>query len=222
MKHILIVEDDVSIHSLLSELLKDNNYIIYDAYSGTEAMMIIKEKNKNIDLILLDLMLPGLSGEEMIKQINNIPIIVLSAKVSMSDKVNVLMSGANDYITKPFNNDELLTRIAVQLRINSNNNNSDELVYKNMKLIEESHIVTISDKNINLTNTEYSILKQLLLNPNQVVSKTKLIDILNDNSLDGVESSLKVHISNIRKKIRRVTNDEYIESVWGIGFKMHE
>lgn len=222
MKNILIVEDDITIHNLLNELLKDNAYSTYDAYSGTEALMILNDNNKKIDLILLDLMLPGLNGEEIIKKVKNIPIIVLSAKLSVSDKVNALSIGANDYITKPFNNDELLSRIAVQLRINNTNNSSSELIYKNMKLNDDLHSVTINSKKVNFTNTEYSIIRKLLLNPNQIISKSKLIDMLSEEDQDGAESSLKVHISNMRKKIRKITDDEYIESVWGIGFKMHD
>ena len=182
-------------------------------------MLIEKE---NINLILLDLMLPGLNGEEIIKKIKNIPIIVISAKISPEDKVNVLLSGANDYITKPFNKEELLARIAVQLRINENKDVNKELKYKDMFLNEKNHTLYINDKQIYLTKTEYAILKQLLLNPKQVITKTRLIELINIDTLDGDENSLKVHISNIRRKIRNVTEDEYIESVWGIGYKMHE
>jgi len=129
MKNILIVEDDISIHSILQEILKSDGYNVIDAYSGSEAIMVL-EKNQ-VDLILLDLMLPGLNGEEIIKRNNHIPIIVISAKVSNEDKVECLLNGANDYITKPFNKDELLARIKVQLRINKNSNN--ELIFKDLK-----------------------------------------------------------------------------------------
>ena len=114
MEKILIVEDDVNIHDVIKELLTKENYITYDAYSGTEALMLL-EKEK-YDLILLDLMLPAISGEEIIKNVKDTPIIVLSAKISSDDKVNCLLSGANDYITKPFEIKELLARIKVQLR----------------------------------------------------------------------------------------------------------
>ena len=127
MKKILVVEDDESIHTILEEILKKNGYNIYSAYSGTEALLLL-EKEK-FDLILLDLMLPGLTGEEILAKVKTIPIIVLSAKVSSDDKVNCLLSGANDYITKPFEARELLARIEVQLRNNSNivtDNRSEE------------------------------------------------------------------------------------------------
>lgn len=220
METILIVEDNIDIHNFIKEVLEKKKYKVLDAYSGTEALMLIEKEN--INLILLDLMLPGLNGEEIIKKIKNIPIIVISAKISPEDKVNVLLSGANDYITKPFNKEELLARIAVQLRINENKNINKELKYKDMFLNEENHTLYINDKQIYLTKTEYAILKQLLLNPKQVITKTRLIELINIDTLDGDENSLKVHISNIRRKIRNVTEDEYIESVWGIGYKMHE
>ena len=220
METILIVEDNIDIHNFIKEVLKKKKYKVLDAYSGTEALMLIEKEN--INLILLDLMLPGLNGEEIIKKIKNIPIIVISAKISPEDKVNVLLSGANDYITKPFNKEELLARIAVQLRINENKDVNKELKYKDMFLNEKNHTLYINDKQIYLTKTEYAILKQLVLNPKQVITKTRLIELINIDTLDGDENSLKVHISNIRRKIRNVTEDEYIESVWGIGYKMHE
>ena len=220
LETILIVEDNIDIHNFIKEVLEKKQYKVLDAYSGTEALMIIEKEN--INLVLLDLMLPGLNGEEIIKKVKNIPIIVISAKISPEDKVNVLLNGANDYITKPFNKDELLARIAVQLRINKNKNVNKELKYKNMFLNEKDHTLYINNKQIYLTKTEYAILKQLLLNPKQVITKTRLIELINIDTLDGDENSLKVHISNIRRKIRNVTEDEYIESVWGIGYKMHE
>ena len=223
MKTILVVEDNTDIHNLLKEVLEKEKYRVVDSYSGTEALMLL-EKEK-VDLILLDLMLPGLNGEEIIKKVKDIPIIVISAKISPEDKVNALLSGANDYLTKPFSTEELLARIQVQLRIkrNSKENIKDiELKYKQMVLNTENHTVYIGESPIYLTKTEYAIMKQLLLNPKQVVTKSKLLEFISQDTLDCDENSLKVHISNIRKKIRQVTEEEYIESVWGIGFKMYE
>ena len=225
MKKILVVEDDVDIHLLIKDILEKERYKVISAYSGTEAILLI-EKN-DIDLILLDLMLPGLLGEEIIKKVKNIPIIVISAKISLEDKVNTLLSGANDYIVKPFEPKELLARIKVQLRMKNNKENK-ELKYKDMFLDKMTQTLYIKNNKINLTKTEYTILKQLLLNPKQIITKTKLIQILNENNKVSTktqlydENSLKVHISNIRKKIRNVTTNEYIESVWGIGFKLYD
>lgn len=219
MTKVLIVEDDVSIQNILEELLKKENYTTYNAYSGTEALLLL-EKEK-FDLILLDLMLPGLSGEEIIEKIKDTPIIVLSAKISSDDKVNCLLSGANDYITKPFESSELLARIKVQLR-NKDRSSTETIKYKTLELLNDNHTLLLKNEKINLTKTEYAILKQLLLNPNQVLTKNKLIDLISMEADILDESSLKVHISNIRKKLKKVSDDNYIESVWGIGFKMSE
>ena len=211
MKKILVVEDDMDIHNLIKNVLEKERYDVISAYSGTEALLLIEKKD--LDLILLDLMIPGLSGEEIIKKVKNIPIIVISAKISSEDKVNALSIGANDYITKPFDTNELLARIKVQLRLSKKDNNVS-LSYKDMILDKNSHTLYIKDKNINLTKTEYTILRQLLLNPKQIITKTKLIQLLNENDKINVETqvcdenSLKVHISNIRKKIKKVTEQQ--------------
>ena len=219
MKKILLVEDNKEIHELIKNVLEKERYIVINAYSGTEALIIL-EKEK-IDLILLDLMLPGINGEEIIKKIKNIPIIVISAKISKEDKINSLLIGANDYITKPFDIDELLARVKVQLRINNTSKNND-LKYKEMTLNRMTHTLVLNDQKIRLTKTEYNILQELLLEPNRVVTKSRLIELMSNDTLNFDENSLKVHISNIRKKIKQVTDKEYIESVWGIGFKMFD
>lgn len=220
LKKILIVEDDVSIHNVIEELLKKEKYITYNAYSGTETLLLL-EKEK-YDLILLDLMLPAISGEEIIEKVKDTPIIVLSAKVSSDDKVNCLLSGANDYITKPFDGKELLARIEVQLRPKNECNIIETIKYKDLELLNDSHTLLINNKKVNLTKTEYAILKHLLLNPHQVITKNKLLDLISIDTEDCDENSLRVHISNIRKKIRNYTEKEYIESIWGIGFKIKE
>lgn len=220
MKNILVVEDDIDVHNLIKTILEKENYRVLDSYSGTEALLIL-EKEK-VDLILLDLMLPGLNGEEIVNRVKDTPIIVISAKISPEDKVKVLLNGANDYITKPFNNEELLARVKVQLRANEKEKYKKELKHKDMVLNNDSHFISIKEKQISFTKTEYAIVKQLLINSGRVVTKSKLLDLINEDTEDCDENSLKVHISNIRRKIRKVTDDEYIEAVWGIGFKMSE
>ena len=219
MKKILVVEDDNTIHKIIEDILKKEHYIVISAYSGTEAISIIE--NNSIDLILLDLMLPGINGEDIVKKVNKtIPIIVISAKTSSVDKAKVLLDGANDYITKPFEKVELLARIQVQLRISSNQNKN--LKYKDIELLEDNKTMKIQTNKITLTRTEYTIMRELLLNPSKVVTKTRLLDLMSMDSENCDESSLKVHISNIRKKIRKITQVEYLEAVWGIGFKIKE
>lgn len=217
MQKILIVEDDYSIHDILKEILKMNGYITYDAYNGSDALNIIRKED--INLILLDLMLPDINGEDLIKQVKDIPIIIISAKVSSNDKINCLLDGANDYVTKPFDKDELLARIKVQFR---NNKQNYELKYKELHLLNDYQTLMINNEKVKLTKTEYLILKELLQNTKRVVTKNMLLDLIGIDNLDCDENSLKVHISNIRKKIRKYTTNNYIEAVWGIGFKIKE
>ena len=192
MQTILIVEDDMDIHNLIKELLEKQKYKVLDSYSGTEALMVLEREK--VDLILLDLMLPGLNGEEIVKKVKDIPMIVISAKISPEDKVNVLLNGANDYITKPFSTEELLARIQVQFRIKESKRENKELTYKEMILSEERQAIIMKEKQVHLTRTEFAILKQLLRNPKQVVTKSKLLELISHDTLDCVVNSLLVLI----------------------------
>ena len=174
------------------------------------------------DLILLDLMLPGLNGEDVLPKIKGIPVIVVSAKADIEHKVDLLLGGAADYVTKPFHMKELLARISVHLRNAEGMFSSSELIFGEITLHMDTHIVKIKDTEIRLTRTEYAILKLLMQNPAQVVTKSLLLDGISADTPDCTESSLKMHISNLRKKLREATDKDYIEAVWGIGFKMRE
>lgn len=218
MKNILIIDDDLDIGNVLEEILKNEGYSVSRAYSGTEAVFVLSQSRP--DLILLDLMLPGLSGEEVLPYIKGIPVIVMSAKVDVDNKVELLLGGAVDYVTKPFHTKELLARIAVHLRIFDTLDKSEILTFEEIELDVDTHIVRIKDTEIKLTRTEYAILKLLMQNPSQVVSKSQLLDRISEDTPDCTESSLKTHISNLRKKLREVSGKEYVEAVWGIGFKM--
>ena len=218
MKRILIIDDDIHIGNVLEEMLSKEGYQIFRAYSGTEALFILSKSKP--DLVLLDLMLPGLNGEDVLPQIKGIPIIVVSAKVDIDNKVDVLLGGAVDYVTKPFNMRELLARISVHLRNSERMLVSSELTFADIVLNTNTRIAKISNTEIKLTRTEYAILKLLMQNPTQVVTKSLLLDRISTDTPDCTESSLKMHISNLRKKLREVNNKEYIEAVWGIGFKM--
>ena len=220
LKTILIVDDDVYIGDMLEELLTKENYDVGRAYSGTEALMYLSSRRP--DLILLDLMLPGLSGEELLPLIKGIPVIVVSAKAEVSDKVSLLLGGAADYVTKPFDTSELLARITVQLRKNDVPESSDILSFDTISLNTETRAVTVSDTPVRLTQTEYAILKLLMANPSQVITKSVMFDRSSEDTPDCTESSLKVHISNLRKKLKAVNGKDYIEAVWGIGFKLNE
>ena len=218
MKRILIIDDDIHIGNVLEETLSKEGYQIFRAYSGTEALLVIS--NSKPDLVLLDLMLPGLNGEDVLPQIKGIPVIVVSAKADIDNKVDVLLGGAVDYVTKPFNMRELLARISVHLRNSESMLVSSELAFADIVLNTNTHIAKIGNTEIKLTRTEYAILKLLMQNPTQVVTKSLLLDRISTDTPDCTESSLKMHISNLRKKLREVNNKDYIEAVWGIGFKM--
>lgn len=218
MKRILIIDDDIHIGNVLEETLSKEGYEISRAYSGTEALLVLSKSKP--DLVLLDLMLPGLNGEDVLLKTKGIPVIVVSAKVDIDNKVDVLLGGAVDYVTKPFNMKELLARISVHLRNAESMLVSSELAFADIVLNTNAHIVKINNTEIKLTRTEYAILKLLMQNPTQVVTKSLLLDHISTDTPDCTESSLKMHISNLRKKLREVNNKEYIEAVWGIGFKM--
>lgn len=218
MKRILIIDDDIHIGNVLEEMLSKEGYQIFRAYSGTEALFVLSKSKP--DLVLLDLMLPGLNGEDVLPQIKGIPIIVVSAKVDIDNKVDALLGGAVDYVTKPFNMRELLARISVHLRNSESMLVSSELTFADIVLNTNTHIAKIGNTEIKLTRTEYAILKLLMQNPTQVVTKSLLLDRISTDTPDCTESSLKMHISNLRKKLREENNKDYIEAVWGIGFKM--
>lgn len=220
MKQILIVDDDVSIGDMLEEILTKEGYGVSRAYSGTEALLLLSLSRP--DLVLLDLMLPGLNGEEVLQKISGIPVIVLSAKVDVDNKVDVLLNGAADYMTKPFDIKELLARIVVQFRDHSQKTDGDVLEFEGVQMNTVSHVVSVEEHGVRLTKTEYAILKLLMQNPTQVITKSLMLDRISEDTPDCMESSLNVHISNLRKKLRDVNGQDYIETVWGIGFKMKE
>ena len=217
MKTIAVIDDDVYIGDLLQELLRREGYRVLRAYSGTEALLLLK--TEKADLILLDLMLPGLSGEELLPRLAGTPVIVLSAKGDVQGKVQLLLDGAVDYITKPFDTAELLARVAVQLR-KSASGQSARLSCGDMELGLNAHQLTVDGVPVKLTRTEFAILKLLLQSPAQVIAKSVILDGISLDTPDCTESSLKIHVSNLRKKLRDADGQEHIEAVWGIGFRL--
>ena len=254
MPNILIVEDDININNLLCEVLRKAGYMCEQAFSGTEAKLLLDIKEKAYTLVLLDLMLPGASGEEVLKEIRKqgrLPVIVLTAKDSIDDKIGVLTDGADDYITKPFEIREVLARIQVQLRhIEAETKGEAEaetkveaetetevktkagiqegqyggrLEFRDMVLTRSTFEVSIGGRVLpKITKQEFAILELLLKNPKQVFSKEDIFEYAWDEPYMGETKTLDVHISNIRKKIKTVTPDEYIETIWGIGYRLHE
>ncbi len=214
MAHILIIDDDLYISNLLEETLKSEGYSVSRSFSGTEALQILSRETP--DLILLDLMLPKLSGEELLPKIKDIPVIVVSAKIDIANKVDLLLGGAADYVTKPFDMRELLARISVQLRKNS----KSELTFRELTLYADTLTVKVENTEVHLTRTECAILKLLMQNHLNPVGKTTILDEIRFDTPDCTERSLKQHVSNIRKKLQAVNGKDYIESIYGIGFKM--
>ncbi len=217
MKTIAVIEDDIYIGNLLQETLSGEGYFVLRAYSGTEALLLLEKKRPN--LILLDLMLPGLPGEELLPLIKEIPVIIVSAKADVNEKATLLLDGAVDYVTKPFAIKELLARITVQLRRQPSPCDS-RLTVGSLCLDSRDRSCTLSGCPVRLTRTEFAILKLLAENANHVISKSALLDQISLDTPDCTESSLKVHISNLRQKLREASEDIHIEAVWGIGFTL--
>ena len=220
MKQILVIDDDIHIGNLLEEILTKEGYGVSRAYSGTEALLVLSVRRP--DLVLLDLMLPGLCGEEVLPKLAGIPVIVLSAKTKADKKAELLLGGAADYMTKPFDRKELLARITVQMRSAAAQNRTNVLEYEEILMDTGLRQVKVSGQTVKLTRTEYAVLKLLMQNAAQVVTKSVILDRICEDTPDCMESSLKVHVSNLRRKLKDIGGKDYIEAVWGIGFKMRE
>ena len=218
MSKILIVEDDEDIGAVLQRELTKDGFEVIRAVTGTEGRMMLAQSP---DLILMDLMLPGLTGEELLTHIpKEIPVIAVSARSSIDDKVSLLTEGCVDYITKPFDIKELKARVNAALRTSQGKKTSGRITCGDMLIDTDRHEVTIEGRELKLTRSEYAVLKMLASGKGRVISKSELLDLIKTETPDCTESSVKVHISNLRKKIKELTDTEYIEAVWGIGFKL--
>ena len=215
MKKIAVVEDDEYIGNMLTELLRGEGYDVVRAYSGSEALLLLDRARP--DLVLLDLMLPGMSGEAVLDSAKKLcPVIIVSAKTDVGGKVKNLNAGASDYITKPFDPDELLARIRVQLRAGGK---GGAISLGGIVLDPETYEVTAKGAPVRLTKTEFAILRAFMENPKKVFSKSAVLDYIENYVPDGEESSVSVHISNLRKKLEEASGESYIETVWGIGIR---
>ena len=222
MSRLLIIEDDVNINEMLQEAFGKKGYEVVRAYSGTEGILRIEKET--YQMVILDLMLPGMDGQQVLKNIrekSNVPVIVLSAKDELDTKVDLLMSGASDYMTKPFELKELEARVLVQLR-NAAGKNEVFLEYRDLGIDREGKKVILCGKPLSLTAQEYRILELLLKHPQKVFTKNEIYEYAWEEYYMGEDKTINVHISNIRQKMKKITQEEYIETVWGMGFKLAE
>lgn len=221
MSKILIIEDDSDINGMLSEALKKSGYECVCAFSGTEGLLRIEQER--FDLILLDMMLPGMNGSEVLSRSSGLttaPFIVLSAVDDLTTKVAMLTDGAVDYITKPFQIEELRARILAHLRNRSEEEIDSCIHYKEISLDIKNHVISLDGTELQLTQQEYKILELLLRNRNKVFSKQEIYQYAWDDYYIGEDKTINVHISNIRQKLKKITEVEYIDTIWGIGFRM--
>lgn len=206
----------------IADTLTKAGYICTQAFSGTEALLYLEREN--YALAVMDLMLPGLSGEDLLpklKEKQSIPVIVVSAKDGLDSKINLLTSGAEDYITKPFEIQELVARVGVQIRRFAGSEETPKLLqYKDLVLNQASFTASANGEEIVLTKQEFKILELLLSYPNKVFSKQDIYDYAWNDIYIGEDKTINVHISNIRKKLKVVSSEKYIETVWGIGFRL--
>ena len=220
-KTILIIEDDTEINDMLRILFRENGYRTVSAYSGTEGVLV---HSKEVDLILLDLMLPGRSGEDIIRELkhkHDVPVIVMSAIHDVNKKVDLFSLGADDYVTKPFHNEELLARIAARLRTGTTMDSTEVLTYKDIVLNKADYSVQCSKVSMELPKHEFALLQMLMEHPDRTCTKSMIYDTVWDYENSADDNTLNVHISKLRKKLKECNPaEEYIETVWGIGYRL--
>lgn len=224
MAHILIIEDNPEINRMESQLLGDNGFTVTSAYSGTEGLLLLERGG--FDLVLLDLMLPGKNGGEVLEEIrksSDICVLCVSAVDEMDTKLGMLRSGADDYITKPFDNNELIVRIEALLRRSGKQSGGRKLTYKDLVLDTDTRLVTVSGVPAELTRKEYEILELFMSNPRKVFTRDNIFEAVWHEELMPEDNAVSVHVSNLRSKLAQANPDGvYIKTVWGIGFKLAE
>lgn len=224
MPKILVVEDDTEINKLIKDYLVSQNYIVITAFNGVEALSQI-ENHKDVMLVLLDLMLPFQSGDRVLKKLREfsyVPIIIISAKDTVQTKIDIIRMGADDYITKPFDLDELSARIEAVLRRSGQFKSAlnTRLDFRDISLDTKEKTAFFSGHKLDITAKEYAILELMMKYPTKLFSKANLFESVWNEQYLGDENTVKVHISNLRNKIKEYTPDEYIETVWGMGYRL--
>lgn len=222
------MDDDKEIAKLLELYLKNEGYEVYKSYDGEDALKIIDQQS--IDLLILDVMMPKIDGLEVCRQIRinkNIPILMLSAKVEDMDKIIGLMTGADDYMGKPFNPLELVARVKALIRRATMQNtypnkpHTDQLLIHSLVINRKNHTVQVDEKNLNLTPLEFNILYLLASCPGRVYSSEEIFEHVWKEAAYGTSKTVMVHVSNLREKLEVATNGEkIIQTVWGVGYKI--
>lgn len=225
MDSILIVEDNKDVNLMLAEFLTDAGYEVKSAFTGTDGIREIK--SHEYSLVLLDLMLPYKSGDEILRemrQFSETPVIVISAKDIVSTKIDVLRLGADDYITKPFDLEEVAARIESNLRRSRKQTKESRIFgYKDLTLDDNAKTVRVQGVPIELTAKEYMILELLLKNRGKVFTKSNIYEVVWQDEYFEDDNAVKTHISNLRSKLKKANpNEEYIETVWGLGYRLYK
>lgn len=222
MNAILIIEDDTHINELVATALEKQGYSCRQAFSGTEGLLYAK--TEQFSLVIMDLMLPGMNGEQLLPELKKLlsaPVIVISAKDSLDSKIELLQAGADDYLTKPFELPELVARVGVQLRRTGESSVAAvQLSHKSLTLDTQQMSATIGNAELSFTKQEYKILELLMKNPTRVFSKQDIYDYAWEGVYIGEDKTINMHISNIRKKIKAISDEDYIDTVWGVGFRL--
>lgn len=231
MKKILIIEDDQSIAELQKDYLEVAGFEVVICIDGREGLTALKEADNTFCLLLLDIMLPGLDGLEILRQIKeekDIPVLLVSAKKEEIDKIKGLSGGADDYITKPFSPAELVARVKahldnydrLKLRFSKGNSMQDVLSIRGLKIERDARRVFVQGEEVNLAQKEFDVLLYLAQNPNRVFSRDNLFEQIWGLEAFGESSTVTVHIARIREKIESdPSNPQYIETVWGAGYR---
>ena len=228
---VLIVEDDAHISGIVAEHLGRAGYACTQAFSGTEARLVLdgaRQRGERFDVVVCDLMLPGLPGEELVRLIRaadeDTPIVVTSARSAASDKIDLLKLGADDYLAKPFDLDELTVRIEVQLRhrgrASAPQPGGDTLRAGAWTIDRAARTLSVDGVEVPLTRTEFNIVELLAAHPKKVYTKQELFELAWGEPFAADDSTVSVHVSNIRAKLKPTGTDGYIQTVWGLGFKL--
>ena len=221
MFNLLIIEDNHDVNCMLREVLINEGYAVDSAYTGIDGL--ISFHKNSYDLILLDLMLPYKSGDEVLKEIrksSEIPVIIISAKDIVGTKIDLLKLGADDYITKPFDLNEVAARVEAQLRRSNKQISTKAITYKDIVLDDKYKKITANGVELELTAKEYQLLELFLKNRSKVFTKANIYETIWQDAYLGDDNAVKTHISNLRSKLKAASpQNEYIETVWGLGYR---